>query len=313
MIRKHLTLVVGFLLVQFILFPVERVSSQGLSMDGVRVISLSTTGDERANAVAFSPDGKYVVVAASGGIYLFDSQTLSREQFISTGTWVRTLAISPDGTSLLAGLFDETARMFSFPAFEPKSQFENLGGWARSVAFTSDGRLAAVAAGDAIRLWNTTDGSLQLTIPDLDGVRALAISPDGVTLAVGLQDNSIQLRATSDGSLLKMLLGHAGWIRCLAFSPDGTQLASGAFDATARVWDVQTGELRHTLTDHQSSVLGIAFSPDGTSLATGSVDQTVRLWNPDDGTLLRTFVGHTSFVYTVAFSPDGLHSGLRRE
>ena len=306
MTRKRITLVAGLLLLQFILFPVEKVSSQGLSTDGARLISLSATGKDRANSVVFSPDGKFIAAGTSAGIYLFDSQTLSKIQFIPTGAWVRTLAISSDGTSLLAGLFDENAQIFSFPEFRPKHQFENLGGLVRSVAFTPDGRLAAVAAGDMVRLWNVSDGSLQLSIQDLEGVRALAISPDGVTLAVGLQNNSIQLRALSDGTLLKTLVGHEGWIRCLAFSPDGTQLASGAFDATARLWDVQSGELQHTLTNHQSSVLGIAFSPDGTRLATGSVDQTVRLWNSRDGALLSTFVGHASFVYTVAFSPDGL-------
>lgn len=304
--RKRLSLLAGLLLLQFTMFPLEKVSSQGLSTEAARVITLATVGNDRANAVSFSPDGRHIAVAASAGIYLFDSQSLSKEQFISTDTWVRTLAISPDGTSLAAGLFDDTVRLFDFPNIQSTRQFENLGGWVRSLAYTPDGRLVAVAAGDMVRLWNVTDGSLQLTIQDMEGVRALAISPDGVTLAVGLQDNSIQLHALSDGSLLQTLLGHEGWIRCLTFSPDGTQLASGAFDATARLWDVQSGESQHTLTDHQSSVLGIAFSPDGTTLATGSVDQTVRLWNSSDGALLRTFVGHTGFVYTVAFSPDGL-------
>lgn len=306
LLRKRFSLLAGLLLLQFIVFPIEKVSSQSLSTNAVRVITLAAAGNERANAVAFSPDGRHIAVAASAGIYLFDSQSLSNEQFFSTNTWVRTLAISSDGTSLAAGLFDDTARLFSFPTIQSTRKFENLGGWVRSVTYTPHGRLVAVAAGDMVRLWNVIDGSLQLTIQGMEGVRALAISPDGVTLAVGLQNNSIQLRALSDGSLLKTLLGHEGWIRCLAFSPDGTQLASGAFDATARLWDVQSGELKHTLTDHQSSVLGIAFSPDGTTLATGSVDQTVRLWNSSDGALLRTFVGHTGFVYTVAFSPDGL-------
>ncbi len=305
MIWKRFFLVTGLLLLQFLAVPIEIASSQGLPSEEVRVISLPGVGNDRANAVSFSPDGKHLAIAASAGIYIFDSQTLSNEQFIYMGNLVRTLAFSPQGESLAVGLFDQTTHLLSFPNGQPIRQLNDLGGWVRSVAFTPDGQQIAIAAGDAIRLWNKSDGTLQLTIEDLAGVRTLAISPDGTTLAIGLQDNSIQLRALSDGSLLKTLIGHEGWVRSLAFSPDGTQLASGAFDATARLWDVQSGELQHTLTDHQSSVLGIAFSPDGSTLATGSVDQTVRLWNSSDGALLRTFVGHGGFVYSVAFSPDG--------
>ena len=305
MTNKRLFLLVGFLLLLEWILPVERASSQSQHSEPVRVISLSMAGDDRANAVAFSPDGKYLAVAASSGIHLFDPQTLSQKEFFSTGAWVRTLAISPDGAFLAAGLSTHTAHLLQFPTLKPVHEFEDLSGWVRSIVFTPDGQFMAAAAGDAVHLWNRAEGTVALTIENLAGIRALAISPDGGTVAVGLQDNSIQLRSLSDGSLSKILLGHEGWIRCLAFSPDGTQLASGAFDATARLWDVSSGQLLHTLSDHQSSVLGIVFSPDGTTLATGSVDQTVRLWNSSDGTLLRTFVGHSGFVYSVAFSPDG--------
>ena len=305
MTNKRLFLLVGFLLLLGWVLPVDGVSSQSQSSEPARVISLTTAGDDRANAVAYSSDGGHLAVAASSGVYLFDPKTLSQQAFFSTGAWVRTLAVSSDGAFLAAGLSTETAYLLDFPTLKPVHQFNGLGGWVRSMVFTPDGQFMAAAAGDAVRLWNTGEGTLMLTIKDLPGVRAIAISPDGATLAIGLQDSSIQLRSLPDGSLSQTLSGHEGWIRCLVFSPDGSQLASGAFDATARIWDVSSGRLMHTLSDHQSSVLGIAFSPDGATLATSSVDQTVRLWDPSTGTLLRTLVGHSGFVYSVAFSPDG--------
>jgi hypothetical protein len=176
----------------------------------------------------------------------------------------------------------------------------------RTVLFSHDGRRLFTAGDDeSVRVWNTKTGSLEFMVDSLAGVRVIAISPDDQTLAVGLQDSSVQLLDASDGALLKTLTGHEDWVRSLAFSPDGRTLASGAFDATARLWDVETGRLRYTLSDHQSSVLGLAFSPDGARLATGSVDTTVKLWDVSGGGLLRTLVGHTDFVYGIAFSPDG--------
>ncbi len=289
-----------------IALPLGGVNSSALSDDPVRVISLSPVGDEKAFTVAFSQDGNQLIVGASAGMYLFNTKTFSQNHFISTGTWVRNLAISPDGSTLAAGLFDNTAGLWRLSDLQKLHSFEGHESWVRSVAFTPDGKfLATTADDDTIRLWNIENGSLQLKIENLKGVRTLAVSPDGETLAVGLQDNTIQLRSLSEGSLLRTLTGHEGWVRCLAFSPDGQKLASGAFDATARIWDVATGRLVYTLAEHQSSVLGIAFSPDGLSLATGSVDKTVRLWKVIDGSPIRVLVGHEGFVYSVAFSPDG--------
>jgi len=286
--------------------PPATVSSQSLSEDAVRIINLSASGYEQGLAVAYSPNGKQIAVGISSGIVLYDSQTLSQVNFISTEAWARSIAFSPDGQTLAAGLFDYTARLWRTSDGKQLQVFEDHHDWVRSVAFSSDGTLLATAGDDdTIRLWNIANGSLNLVIDGVTGVRILAISPDGQTVAVGLEDASVQLLNVSDGELVKTLKGHTSWVRSLAFSPDGSKLASGAFDATALVWDVASGQLEYTLAGHKSSVLALAFSPDGNTLASGSVDSTVKLWDVNHGSLIRTLIGHADFVYGVSFSPDG--------
>lgn len=286
--------------------PASVASSQHLFEEGVRVIALSATGSERANAVAYSPDGERIAVGTSSGILIFNAETLEQERFIDTGSWVRSLAFSADGSSLAGGLFDHTARLWRTIDGTQLQLFEGHTEWVRSLALSPDGGLLVTASDDhSVRLWNVNDGSQQLVLDRLEGVRILALSPDGLTLAVGLQDNTIQLRQVSDGGLLRTLDGHTAWVRSLAFSPNGQILASGAFDATARLWDVESGQPLYTLAGHRSSVLGVSFSPDGSTLATGSVDRTVRLWKVRDGSLERILAGHEGFVYSVAFAPDG--------
>jgi hypothetical protein len=303
--KRYLLTIAAIILFAFGL-PVSSTAFQSPQDGGVRVITLSASGSDIANSVTYSPNGKWLAVGASSGIFIFDSQTLSQERFISTGVWAHSVAFSPDGGTVAAGLFDGTARFWHLSDGQEIRTFTGHDGWVRSVAFSRDGRLFVTAADDdTIRLWDAADGSLKSTILDLPGVRVLALSPDGQTLAAGLQDASIQLLNISDGSLIKTLMGHKGWVRSLAFSPDGKTLVSGAFDATAIIWDVASGQLKYTLTDHQSSVLGLSFSPDGKTFVSSSVDSTVKLWNVNDGSLVRTLVGHSDFVYSVAFSPDG--------
>jgi serine/threonine protein kinase len=146
----------------------------------------------------------------------------------------------------------------------------------------------------------------------IGSVFSVAFSLDGQTLASGLNDNTIGLWRVSDGTLLRKLKGHEGWIESVAFSPDGQTLASGSDDCTIRLWRLSGVILICTLIGHTFEVNSVAFSPDGQTLASGSRDDTICIWRVSDGALLHTLKGHTYGVRSIAFSPDGqmLASGL---
>ncbi|PJF31756.1 MAG: hypothetical protein CUN51_02100 [Candidatus Thermofonsia Clade 1 bacterium] len=70
-------------------------------------------------------------------------------------------------------------------------------------------------------------------------VRSVAWLPDGRTLALGAEDNTIRLWDARMGQLLRLLEGHAISGRSVAWSPDGRYLASGSQDSTVRIWGVR--------------------------------------------------------------------------
>ena len=139
-------------------------------------------------------------------------------------------------------------------------------------------------------MWHIRDGELIQTLQE-EGLwaRSLEFSPDGQTLAMGIDDQSnamIQLRRVSDGELLQTLRN--GYRGVTAFSPDWQMLATSAreysFETAGEVilYRVSDGEQLQTLSQHISGVASIAFSPDGRLLATGSNDGIVRLWGIAD-------------------------------
>jgi WD40 repeat protein len=69
-------------------------------------------------------------------------------------------------------------------------------------------------------------------------VSAIAVSPDGKTLASGCVDNTVKLWDMGSGENLVTLKGHGDAIWSVAFSPDGKTLASASADKTIKLWEV---------------------------------------------------------------------------
>ncbi len=95
---------------------------------------------------------------------------------------------------------------------------------------------------------------------------ALAVSPDGSTLAVGGEANTIQVYDLATRQLKATLEGHTHAVKSLDFSPDGKLLAS-AGGYTVRVWDTATWKGSGEHIHHHPEVLCVRFSPDGKLLA----------------------------------------------
>ena len=138
---------------------------------------------------------------------------------------------------------------------------------------------------------------------------SVAFSPDGTTLASGLNGNEGSLWDMATKQRIATFTSvEGGWK--VAFSPDGTMLAFGGgngLSGTIRLRDVATREPIATLR-HGRYAQSIAFSPDGTILASGgygSEVNTIKLWDVTTKQLTATLGGHRDGVFSVAFSPDG--------
>ncbi len=70
-------------------------------------------------------------------------------------------------------------------------------------------------------------------------VTALAVSPDGSLVAVGLADGQVQLLERESGKLLRSLSRHIGGVIALEFSFDGRYLATGGADGVVTIWGIK--------------------------------------------------------------------------
>ncbi|MEU0165445.1 helix-turn-helix domain-containing protein [Streptomyces iakyrus] len=138
-------------------------------------------------------------------------------------------------------------------------------------------------------------------------VDAIALSPDGRTLATHSGDGTVRIWELPGGRVLRTLFtGHNTTSEAAAFSPDGRTLAaatSGGTGAVVSLWDPATGRKLRTLTVPDGSVRGMDFSPDGRAVAVSS-PAAVRVWDVATGRKRHSFTGRTD-PEAVAFGPDG--------
>jgi WD40 repeat protein len=97
-----------------------------------------------------------------------------------------------------------------------------------------------------VRLWNlrTPEATSRMLRGHKGEVRAVAFSPDGMTLASASGDYTVRLwNLRTPEAAPRMLRGHEAGVLAVAFSPDGTTLASASNDRTVRLWISRTKDL----------------------------------------------------------------------
>jgi WD40 repeat protein len=292
------------------------------SFDGVIKLWDGATGRElRAlasgnvslvHALAFSPDGGWLVTGDSDGASLWDLS--GRREVRRLGSErVLGVAFSPDGQWLASASFNGTIRLLDIPNAQERRAFPGHTGKVlpygtkfSPVAFSPNGRALASGYSNSVKLWDLATGRELGTLVGHTGlVQALSFSPDGRRLASAGLDKTVKLWEVSTGRELHTMAHQAPEVHAVAFSPDGRWLASAGNDGTVRLWDAATGREWRTLSAHRGTVHAVTFSPDGRRLASGGLDQTLRLWEVATGRELGNLAGHTARIYSVAFSPDG--------
>jgi WD40 repeat protein/energy-coupling factor transporter ATP-binding protein EcfA2 len=254
--------------------------------------------------VAFSPDGKRVFTAISGGIAkVWDSATGKELMTLGDSGYSRTpFAVSPDGTRLVTAgrrVWNAITGAEVATMVGPKIGIPHM-------AFSPDGKLLATAEGDEARLWDTETWTELATLAGhTNGVEHVAFDPSGAKLVTASHDATAKIWDSSTGEELTTLEGHHETIWDVAFSPAGTQVATASHDGTVRLWDAATGEELATLRGHSDAVWDVAYDAAGTIIATASDDGTARLWDAASGQEMRTLSNHKGSVRRVAFTPDG--------
>lgn len=200
------------------------------------------------------------------------------------------------------------------------------------VALSADGKRMAVVAGsdsdiDTVFLWNLPalepDSSFRIAskgnphrfAPEdcagaydpgiYSGVAALAFTPDGQSLLVGLDDGSVQVRRSRDGALqseLKNSMGSQPYALQFAFQMAAKSVAILYSNDVINVHNWQSANRLGQISGHVQEYSALAITADGHSILAGASDDLVRFWNPASNRQTRQMKIQAD---SMAISPDG--------
>jgi cytochrome c len=267
----------------------------------------------------------------------------AQAQLRGHGGPVRALAISPDGTQAVSGSFDTSAIRWSLTRNAAEQVLRFHDGAVNAVVLLRDGRIATSGEDARIAIWRPGEPQPVTVLTGHEApVVALAVSPDGTTLASASWDHTARLWPLAGGAP-RVIEGHAQNVNGVAFAPDGRALITAGYDATLRITPLigegtpvvatlptalnavavapdgeivtagadgkvyllsAAGELKVEIEAAQTPIIAVAMSGDGRLIAAAGIRGSVAIIDRAARRLERTLVGPGLPVWSVAFFPD---------
>jgi WD40 repeat protein/tRNA A-37 threonylcarbamoyl transferase component Bud32 len=289
-----------------------------------------------AGRVAFSPDGRRLVIGADiGELLVLDCQS-GRVVPIETGTadGVTALAVSGAGDLIAAGFAytDGTIGLWDMGTGKARGRLTNHTAFVCALAFTRDGRHLVSGGMDCtIRVWDVGDLTECACLrTGGEEITALALLPDGKTLLSGGQNGAVcrwdwsaLVRSREPARLVISL----GWestpgvsrssygpgppdpkaIRRfgVAFSSDSRTFITSDPEGALAVCDARSMQVIERLPELGTNNWSVALSPDDHWLAVAHASGTIQVWDWPARRALASLVMPFQWVGRVWFSGKG--------
>ncbi len=220
---------------------------------------------------------------------------------------IRSLAFSPDGSTLALARLNGELRLQDAEMREVKAKVQAHAGGVNCVAFSADGTLLVTAGLDGtVKIWEVAGLKLRKTLlGHTDRVLTVAFFRHGRSVVSGSRDKTARIWDIETGTTTYVLQGHNKGIETVAVSPDDKLVATASWDKIARLWEPETGKELTVLNGANGALFGAAFSPDGSVLVAGLGNGRICIWDVKTRSLAGTLQGHTEAVWAVGFSPAG--------
>jgi WD40 repeat protein/tRNA A-37 threonylcarbamoyl transferase component Bud32 len=263
----------------------------------------------RSSFATGSESARDLLIDARGELYLAQlGSFLGRHRRFAVSSEVRQIALTQDGSRLIAGLNNGHIAVFDVASGKRVIEKPMHPDIPISLAVSPSGALAASSSSSeqVIRLWRPDTGERMGELVGYKGeVGALVFTPDGASLVSGGQDGAIRFWDIATQRQTAMLAGSGAEVTSLALSKSGHMLAAGTWDGVLSTWALPEGTLGGRRNAHTDIISDIAFIEKDGILVTSSGDGTVGTWQAGDLALMGRKDFKSGFIFGMRPLGDG--------
>lgn len=250
---------------------------------------LRTVDCGQALCSAFLPGDRIVLVGTKTGdleLYDISTSTLIESFQAHEGAAIWTMAVHPDGKSVVTGSADKSAKFWRFDVVD-----EEIPGTRRTTQ----------------RLKLTQTRQLKVS----DDVLSVCFSRDERLLALSTLDNTVKVFFVDSLKLFLTLYGHKLPVLNISISSDSKLIATCSADKNVRIWGLDFGDCHKAFFAHNDSVMAVSFIPhpmeqeERHTLFSASKDGVVKSWDAVKFEQIQRLEGHRGEVWAMAVSRTG--------
>ena len=291
----------------------------------------SQFGGYFGRGIDFAADGSIYAVSAGQAVNIHDAETSELLSQVFVDDTVTALALSSDGSLLLAGKEDGRIEIWNLSTGSPTVEFDVGSGSIQQIDLSDDDRylITVISSRSRAQLHDASTGEfvrefahiITTVIPGDDDeedrviteeyrVLDAALSPDGVFAVTGGRDGRTRVWSVANGLEVRTFVQGTGSpttepdVLTVDYSPSGLFIASGGDGNRAVVWNFATSQPVARLTLHNESVTDVEFSRDSRRLMTGSEDNDALIWDLSSSQVFRFLQASFRDITDVALSPD---------
>jgi WD40 repeat protein len=173
-------------------------------------------------------------------------------------TKVSSLAITPDGSTIVSGGGDEKNTIY--------------------LLCQDNTYLEVSDSTKTIKLWDVAKSSyIKVLEGHTDTVNSIIIMQDGKNIVSGSKDKNIKIWDIQSGECIRTLEGHEDSVNSVIITQDEKNIVSKSYDKTIKVWDIQSGKCNYTIYNIKDGSTVTIFSDGYFNASEQNIDKFIRI------------------------------------
>lgn len=226
-------------------------------------------------AIAFSPKGDELSVAAESGWTIFSSALSGTPRASGSSDRISSIQYSPDGSRLMTTSAFGSLEIWSTVDGKRMKTIGNSRSIS-SVSVSSDGARIALVGNDAVSIFDTESGRPLLLLRGHPEVSFTTFSPDGSRIVTSSPDGHVKVWGALEGKLLLDLKAKETGLEWAMFTPDAARIVAFG-TGTVMFWNANSGAAESATRIPNASKGWALLSPDASRIALPLDDATVAI------------------------------------